>query len=594
MNKIYAVILFFVVVNHSVSFTQTTFIKEKRDYVWLLGYNSNFVDTSVGGTRIDFNHSPTLLSYEYRNLDFDITNAAICDTSGNLLFYTNGISIHAPTIPQGQQIINGGGLNPDPYTQQWASRGYNLYQGALILPAPDSTGKYYLLHGERTTFPEGIFGNYRIVAKLYQTNIEMNVPGWIVTAKNQIIISDTLDFGKITTARHANGRDWWLLQQEYFSNRYYLLRVSPLGVSLEGSQAVGHATPSGLGQAVFSPDGSKYVRYTGHDAASGQFIDIFDFDRCTGLLFDLAQINYNDTAFSGGVAISPNSRFLYVSSFRYVYQYDLWADDIEASKETVAIYDGFQSPAPLATTFFLCQLAPDGKIYISASNTVKYLHVIHNPNGQGADCQIEQHGIELPTYNAFGIPNHPYYGLGPEDGSPCDTLGIDHHPQAAFRHEEQELEATFWDYSLFFPTSWQWDFGDGSAGSSEQNPMHEYAEPGVYEVCLTVSNENASDTYCEWVEVMVTATGEVTPNGMAMKVYPNPAKDYVVIEPQQRLPHGAFWSLRDALGRELRRASLPEGQPQLVLNLEGLPGGVYICSIEAGGMARWQGKIIKQ
>jgi len=57
---------------------------------------------------------------------------------------------------------------------------------------------------------------------------------------------------------------------------------------------------------------------------------------------------------------------------------------------------------------------------------------------------------------------------------------------------------------------------------------------------------------------------------------------------------GAFWSLRDALGRELRRASLPEGQPQLVLNLEGLPGGVYFCSIEAGGVERWKGKIIKQ
>ncbi len=124
--------------------------------------------------------------------------------------------------------------------------------------------------------------------------------------------------------------------------------------------------------------------------------------------------------------------------------------------------------------------------------------------------------------------------------------------------------------------------------------MHEYAEPGVYEVCLTVSNANASDTYCEWVEVMVTSTGEVIPGGMVVKVYPNPAKDYVVIEPQQRLPQGAFWSLRDALGRELRHGELPEGQPQLVLNLEGLPGGVYFCSIEAEGIAVWQGRVVKQ
>jgi subtilisin family serine protease len=34
-------------------------------------------------------------------------------------------------------------------------------------------------------------------------------------------------------------------------------------------------------------------------------------------------------------------------------------------------------------------------------------------------------------------------------------------------------------------TSWSWDFGDGST-SSEQNPMHEYTQPGYYSVTTTV------------------------------------------------------------------------------------------------------------
>lgn len=112
------------------------------------------------------------------------------------------------------------------------------------------------------------------------------------------------------------------------------------------------------------------MHFTTFNFAEGQFISIYDFDRCNGLLYDLAQINYNDTAFSGGVAISPNSRFLYVSSYRYVYQYDLWEEDIEASKEVVAVYDGFHSPGPpLSTTFFLCQLAPDWEnIYHSSQH----------------------------------------------------------------------------------------------------------------------------------------------------------------------------------------------------------------------------------
>jgi len=46
--------------------------------------------------------------------------------------------------------------------------------------------------------------------------------------------------------------------------------------------------------------------------------------------------------------------------------------------------------------------------------------------------------------------------------------------------------------------------------------------------------------------------------------------------------------------RELRRGELPEGQPQLVLNLEGLPGGVYFCRIETEGEVVWRGKVVKQ
>ncbi|NUO03172.1 MAG: hypothetical protein HUU01_21385, partial [Saprospiraceae bacterium] len=338
----YLLLLLITALNLSETFSQTAFVKEKRDYVWLLGYDSNFSDPSFGGTRIDFNYSPPLLNYEFRNLDFDVTNASICDSIGNLLFYTNGISIHAPTIPQGQQITNGGGLNPDPYTQEWASRGYNLPQGALILPDPGNSQFFMLFHSEQTIIPDGGPSNYLRVKKKYYSLIKNN-PEEVQDStliKNSILIEDTLDFGKITAVRHANGRDWWLLQQEYFSNRYYSLMASPSGVSIGSNQAVGQATPSGLGQAVFSPDGSKYVHFTTYNFAEGQFVSIYNFDRCTGLLFDIAQINYNDTAFSGGVAISPNSRFLYVSSYRYIYQYDLWAEDIEASKETVAVYDG--------------------------------------------------------------------------------------------------------------------------------------------------------------------------------------------------------------------------------------------------------------
>jgi PKD repeat protein len=50
------------------------------------------------------------------------------------------------------------------------------------------------------------------------------------------------------------------------------------------------------------------------------------------------------------------------------------------------------------------------------------------------------------------------------------------------------LVAQFTDLSIGNPTSWSWDFGDGSA-STDQNPIYVYTMPGVYGVTLTASDQ---------------------------------------------------------------------------------------------------------
>jgi len=64
--------------------------------------------------------------------------------------------------------------------------------------------------------------------------------------------------------------------------------------------------------------------------------------------------------------------------------------------------------------------------------------------------------------------------------------------------------ATFYfqDYSLGTITSWLWNFGDGNT-STEQNPTHTYAEPGIYIVTLTVNGAN-----CENTMYMIVATDD--------------------------------------------------------------------------------------
>ncbi len=56
------------------------------------------------------------------------------------------------------------------------------------------------------------------------------------------------------------------------------------------------------------------------------------------------------------------------------------------------------------------------------------------------------------------------------------------------------LVARFTDTSTGSPTSRTWDFGDGTAPSTEQHPTHTYASAGSYTVTLTVTNSVGSDT----------------------------------------------------------------------------------------------------
>jgi PKD repeat protein len=54
------------------------------------------------------------------------------------------------------------------------------------------------------------------------------------------------------------------------------------------------------------------------------------------------------------------------------------------------------------------------------------------------------------------------------------------------------LQVTFADHSTGSPTSWQWNFGDASPLSTQQNPVHTYAAAGTYNVTLTVTNAAGS------------------------------------------------------------------------------------------------------
>jgi hypothetical protein len=154
--------------------------------------------------------------------------------------------------------------------------------------------------------------------------------------------------------------------------------------------------------------------------------------------------------------------------------------------------------------------------------------------------------------NPWNIPNFPYYRLGPLDGSSCDTLGIDNHPIAKYRYEadtSDHLRIRFTDLSYFRPEIWSWDYGDGSPKESIKSPYHSFQKNGTYQVCLTVSNENSSNTTCRTLTLGTSSTSEDIGSKADIHLFPNPVTDLLLITIGDYIPEHGQAELFDLKGQ---------------------------------------------
>lgn len=388
--------------------------QEKRDYQWILGGSSD-----RDGIVMNFNFSPVSISYQRKKMKMEGSNTSMCDAEGNLLFYSNGCFMANAAH---ETMQNGGGINPGLIQDLYCPVGGNpLPQTVISLPAPGSDSLYYVfnLDLDDPYFLTQFFG----VApeRLFYQLIDITQDSGLgeVVLKNQVAVQDTFARGTLQAVRHANGQDWWVVVPKSHTNCYFLVRITAEGIQPAVLECGGLVwNDSDAGQAVFSPAATKYIRFNYQNG-----LNILDFDNETGLFSNPVTIGFPNDTFptTAGVAVSPNSRYLYATARTRVYQFDLEAPDIEASKIVVAEYDGFVNPYP--TIFNLAALAPDGKIYIASTSSTLNLHVIHKPDCPGLMCELEQHGIDLPSYNFVSIPNFPHYRNQPT-GIDCDSVII--------------------------------------------------------------------------------------------------------------------------------------------------------------------------
>ena len=351
------------------------------------------------------------------NLDPGDYVSNICDNQGDLLFYTGGCYV----LNKEHAIMqNGDSITSDYALQYWC--GYNdfpMRQNNTILPFPGDSNKYVIFNYNMAKPFDSLAP---MPTAFYYHIVDMTEDNGLgsVVQKKQIAIEDTLDRGRMTSVKHANGTDWWVVNSEWHSTCYYVTPLTSQGVGTPHLSCPGPVLLSfGGGQATFNPIGTKYVRC---DAKNGLLI--LDFDNETGMLSNPKELTFPQPPSSyRGVCFSPNSRFLYVASYLQLFQFDMEAADIQASMQLVGEMD-VSNPIPGGGSLAFSQLGADGKIYIAGPGNHYYLSRINKPNCPGTACDFRQWEIALLVPNYGGLPNMPHFNIIESDYD-CESVSTD-------------------------------------------------------------------------------------------------------------------------------------------------------------------------
>ncbi|AKJ37934.1 PKD domain-containing protein [Methanosarcina barkeri] len=103
------------------------------------------------------------------------------------------------------------------------------------------------------------------------------------------------------------------------------------------------------------------------------------------------------------------------------------------------------------------------------------------------------------------------------DDNVTDTVPVANFTSSA-TSGKAPLKVKFTDTSTGSPTSWFWNFGDGSK-SFHQNPIHKYSKAGIYTVNLTVKNDIGRNTVTktEYINVITKPVANFTSSATSGK-----------------------------------------------------------------------------
>jgi len=173
-----------------------------HDYTWVLGYGGGDLSPDQDTFGLSILHFEderlSITDNQEGEVDFLSNNVSYSDDDGQLQFYFNGQGVYGP----GHALVPGGA--------GWFTGGFNsgwhYAQAGIALPFPgqenkaaliDSEAEFISINGVAELVSPKLF--FSMIVHEHESEIE-------VALRKELLLSDTLDFGKLSACRHANGQ----------------------------------------------------------------------------------------------------------------------------------------------------------------------------------------------------------------------------------------------------------------------------------------------------------------------------------------------------------------------------------------------------
>ena len=317
--------------------------------------------------------------------------SSVSDKYGNLLFYSDGI-----TVWNKNHVVmqNGTGLKGDPSSTS----------SCVVVPFPKSPNLYYLFCVQSNMTNTHLL-TYNIL------DINANEGLGKIIKKNAILVENSDE--KIAVTKNCSSDGFWLVMHKALSNEYLSFSIDSSGINISPVSSFQNISVSKnieLGYLKFSTDGN----YLANAQCHGRTIELYKFDKQTGRITYFAHetLPMGDDQTFYGLSFSPNNGFLYTSLVDRgeVFQFNLNQNPKQIFKNGILV---LKSPSRIGAL----QLGKDNKLYTSNSYSSKSLNCILFPEELGLKCQPILNYLKLNAKSHIGLPTYVesldnYFSLG--------------------------------------------------------------------------------------------------------------------------------------------------------------------------------------